>query len=194
VSSRALADRGVHVELGRLPAGDYDLGGGRLVERKTVPDLHLSLQRGRLWRQIGELREQAVRPYLLIEGTRLDDRTSHPDAIRGACLAVIGLGIPLLRTADAADSARWLHLLARRAAGVRLARDRPTYAQRLKPPDRLVKEAMLAAIPGISVARARSLLDSFGSVAAVATAGPTEWRKTPGIGPAAAKALERAFS
>ena len=63
----ALRALGVTVELGGLPAGDYDLGSGVLVERKTVPDLHLSLERVRLWSQIGKLRRAAALPYLLVE-------------------------------------------------------------------------------------------------------------------------------
>ena len=38
---------GVQIEMVTLTAGDYDLGSGVLVERKTVADLHLNLERGR---------------------------------------------------------------------------------------------------------------------------------------------------
>lgn len=73
----ALAASGVEVEIGRLPIGDYDVGNGVLVERKTVADLHLSIERGRLWRQIGALRRLARLPYLIIEGP-----SSTPDRLR----------------------------------------------------------------------------------------------------------------
>ena len=181
------------MEVRSLPVGDYLLGRRVIVERKTVPDLHLSLQRGRFWRQIGELREAARLPYLLVEGRHLDGGAIPPHALRGACLAVIGQGVPILFTRDANDSALWLRLLAQRAAGVRPSRDRPTYAQLLKPPWDQVPEAMLAAVPGISVVRARALLECFGSVAGVILAGPDEWRDVRGIGPALAGALQRAL-
>lgn len=141
-----LAARGVRVDIARLRAGDYDVGSGVLVERKTVVDLHLSLQRGRFWRQLGDLRASARFPCLLVEGPSLDDRTTTPDAIRGACLAVI-------RSESAADSARWLRLLAARPSP---PRDRPVYAQRVKRPREHAGEAMLAAVPGISVVIARA--------------------------------------
>lgn len=190
----ALRAAGIDVTFVGLPAGDYDLGNGVLVERKTVADLHLSLERGRLWRQIGNLRTNARLPYLLVEGRDLDHGSVSPAAIRGACLGVIGQGIPLVRTQCCTDSALWLRLLAGRSQGVRLGRDRPSYAQRLKPQRELVPEAMLAAVPGISVAGARALLERFGSVSAIVAADSREWMEVPGIGPRRADALRSAVS
>jgi ERCC4-type nuclease len=183
----------VTVEKVMLPAGDYDLGSGVLVERKTVADLHLSLERGRLWGQIGRLRTRARLPYLLVEGRDLDDGPLPPAAVRGACLAVIGQGVPLIPSEDPIDSASWLRLLAVRIGGIRPGRDRPWYAQRLKPARELVPEAMLAAIPGISVARARALLAHFGSVSAIVSADERDWLLVPGIGPKRAAALRAAI-
>jgi ERCC4-type nuclease len=42
-----LIEHGVDVELRRLSAGDYAVGGGGVVERKTVRGLHLDLVTGR---------------------------------------------------------------------------------------------------------------------------------------------------
>ncbi|HEU0247040.1 MAG TPA: ERCC4 domain-containing protein [Gaiellaceae bacterium] len=185
---------GVKVERVKLPVGDYDLGCGVLVERKTVADLHSSLGQGRLWGQIGRLRASAKLPYLLVEGRDLDAGRVPAGAIRGACLGVIGQGVALIRSTDAADSALWLRILAARRGGVRLGRDRPVYAQRLKPAPDLVREAMLASVPGISVNSARALLDHFGSVSAVVAADEQQWAEVRGVGPKRAAALREAIS
>lgn len=190
----ALRAEGFDVEVARLAAGDYDLGAGVLVERKTVADLHLTLTQGRLWDQIGRLRQAARLPYLLIEGGNLDAGTIPPAALRGACLAVNGQGVALLRTTDATDTVLWLRLLAQRVNGARLGRDRPTYAQRLKPPSGLASEAMIAAVPGISVRSARALLERFGSVSAVIAAEDKEWMAVPGIGAARVASLRAAIT
>jgi ERCC4-type nuclease len=189
----ALRERGVSVELRCLETGDYALPGHVLVERKTVLDLHESIRRGRLWGQLGGMRRASRLPYLLVEGPSIDDGPLEPDAIRGACLAVMGQGISLVRAADATEAACWLHLLAARTGGVRPGRDRPVYAQRLKPPRTLVAEAMLAAVPGISVTGARALLLRFGTVAGVVSAGHDAWLTVPGIGRARAAALREAL-
>lgn len=178
----------------RLLAGDYRLGPGVLVERKTVRDLHLSLKQGRFWRQIGGIRANARLPYLLVEGADLDTGCAPPVAVRGACLAVLGQGVGIIWSRDAADSALWLRLLAQRVDGIRPGRDRPTYAQRLKPRSELVPEAMLAAVPGISVVGARNLLDRFGSLSAVMAADENEWVEVQGIGARRAAALRDAIT
>src|SRR5262249_16719324 len=108
--------------------------------------------------------------------------------------AVVGLGIPVIRSEDVRDSALWLTLLGRRRAGVRPLRDRPVYAQRRKAAPDHVPEAMLAAVPGISAMRARALLREFGSGAAVVRAGPEAWTEVRGVGPTVARALARAVS
>ena len=161
----ALERLGAAVEVGRLAAGDYDVGGACVVERKTVLDLHGSILSGRFWPQMGALRACSPAPHLLIEGMGLDRGPLHPNAVRGACLAVTELGIVVIRAEGRDDSARWLHRLALRRNRDEPSRDRPAYAQRPKISDpRAAAEAALAAVPGISVVCARALLDRFGSV------------------------------
>ena len=190
----ALRDRGVSVEIRGLEVGDYALPRHVLVERKTVLDLHESIRHGRLWGQIGGMRRASRLPYLLVEGPSVDAGPLGPDAIRGICLAVIGQGVPLLTAVNANESACWLHLLALRAGGSRPGRDRPVYAQRLKPPRVLAAEGMLAAVPGISVVSARALLARFETVGGVVSAGYDGWLTVPGIGPSRAAALRAALS
>ena len=84
---------GARVVVEPLSAGDYRISGGALIERKTVADLHGSLGRGRLWSQIGRIRDEAVLPFLFVEGADIDDGPCHPNAIRGCLLAVADLGV-----------------------------------------------------------------------------------------------------
>jgi len=86
---RFLEGLGATVETIALPAGDYRVGVDTIVERKRVLDLHSSIVKGHFWGQIGKLRASCPFPYLLVEGTALDRGPLHPNAIRGACLAVM---------------------------------------------------------------------------------------------------------
>jgi DNA excision repair protein ERCC-4 len=187
----ALVDEGVAVRRRRLPVGDYVLPGGAIVERKAVRDLHLSILTGRLWRQLGALRNATDRPVLLIEGVTLDIAVLAPRAVRGACLAVAEQGIEVVRSMDAADSACWLALLGRRP--FRRRRDRPSYAQRRKPAPIASGEVVLVAVPHISVGVARALLERFGSVAGVAAAPTEELLDVRGVGRARVAELRRAL-
>ena len=172
-----------------LSSGDYHLPSGAIVERKTVRGMHLAIVGGTFWPQLGRLRKSARLPYLLIEGSDLDGGPLSPAAIRGACLAIVDLGITVLWARDPTDSALWLYRLAQRREHPP-ARRRPAYAQRPKAnPGSPAAEAMLASVPGISTVSARALLTRFGNVAAVLAADPNDWEAIAGIGPQKAKSL-----
>src|SRR5438128_1567728 len=166
-----LVQLGANVNVRRLKAGDYAVA-GVIVERKTVPDLHVAIIKGRFWAQIGKLRRANGRPHLLLEGEDHYAGPLRPESIRGAWLALAELGVPVIRSRDTDDSARWLVQVARRAGGRRRTY-RPVYAQRPTSRDaRTAAEAMLAAVPGISSACARALLAHYGSIEAIVAAGP----------------------
>jgi ERCC4-type nuclease len=188
----ALRRQGVAVEVAALEAGDYDVGQGVLVERKSTRDLHDSVLQGRLWRQVASLRRSARVGLVLVEGRDLDAGRLQPAAVGGVLLALVAQGIVVLRTTDPIDTATWLRLLAAQAQSLRTPRDRPVYAQLLKRPEGRAAEAMLCAVPGISVITARALLGRFGSVARLSAATEAELRSVPGVGPVRAASLHRA--
>lgn len=190
-----LEEFGAEIEVLSLTAGDYAVGGDTLVERKAVLDLHSSVRRGHLWAQLAKLRAGCAFPYLLVEGRDLDGggRGLHPNAIRGACLAVIDQGVALVRSDDRRDSARWLHRLAVRCQREAPPVELPPLVPRATIPPESVAEAMLAAVPGISTVTARALLERFGSPAGIAAAPSEELLDVPGIGKERARALAEAF-
>ncbi len=179
---------GAQVVVEPLPAGDYRIFDGVLVERKTVADLHGSLARGRLWSQIGRIRDLAVLPFLFVEGDDLDCGPRHPNAIRGCLLAIADLGVAVVRTRDPSDTALWLHRLAirqeRRRSGARASQ------RAVRPPPGVT---VLTGVPGISDVMARALLDRFGTVERLLAAGPERWAEVDGVGPVRAHALGAAL-
>lgn len=190
-----LRSLGADVETTRLRAGDYALRAGVMVERKRVLGLHKALIEGRLWRQLGQLRNACRWPYLLVEGHDLDAGPLSGSSVRGACLAAMEQRIRLIRAWDADESAQWLYRLAVRCQHPRRQRDRPAYSQRpATGHPSAAAEALLAAVPGISTYSARALLERFGTVTAVINAGPDEWTTVPGIGRHRASSLHATVS
>lgn len=185
----ALQRLGAHVTIEPLAAGDYRIAGFVLIERKTVADLHVSLGRGRLWAQVGRIRDEAVSPFLLVEGEDVDAGPRHPNAIRGALLAIADLGVAILRSRDPADSALWIHRLALRQARKSAQANAPDGHPGMAAPG----VAVLAAVPGISDRTARLLLERFGSVGGVLRAGPERWAEVAGTGTVRAHALATAL-
>jgi len=176
---------GLQVELGTLDVGDYAVG-DRLLERKTVADLHRSLADGRIWRQVGALRRDPRRAYLIVEGDHLDAGLIPERAVRGALLKVFDNGVRVLRTTSSRDTAVWLDVLARQDA-VRLGGRTPPHLRQHR--HVVSPVGVVAAIPGIGIGQARALLARFGSVAAIAQASDRDLRSIPGIGPIRARLL-----
>jgi ERCC4-type nuclease len=180
---------GAQVVIEPMSAGDYRISGGALIERKTVADLHGSLGRGWLWSQIGRIRDEAVLPFLFVEGVDIDDGPRHPNAIRGCLLAIAELGIAVVRSRVPGDTGRWLHRLAVRQERRQRASSL-VQRHRIAPPAGL---SVLSGVQGISDATARALLKRFGSVERLLAAGPKEWAEVNGVGPVRAHALAEAL-
>ena len=172
---------GAEVEIRALTRGDYVVGPGTVVERKTVGDLHLSIMSGRLWQQMRKIRAAGNSPFLLIEGVSVFAGPVRNSGIRGVCLAVSDLGIAIIRTQDATDTAEWLYRLAvRRREGpppARLVNLHRSRSPRISP-----GEAALTAAPDVSVITARRILAEFGSLRDVCEASVDELQAVPGVG------------
>lgn len=185
----ALRAAGLEVQLVDLPVGDYVLGPGLAVERKGPADLGASIRDGRIFDQATRLQSVFVQAVLLIEG---EPQGIAEDAWRGAVCRLVEDGFTVLHSLDAEDSAAWVVRLAKRArrAGPTTRTEGPRRAPRHPSAQ---AEAMLAVVPGISTTMARSLLGSFGSLAAVAAAAPDGLRRHPGIGRVRAQRLAEAL-
>jgi DNA excision repair protein ERCC-4 len=176
-----MEELGAQVEIRALTRGDYVVGPGTVVERKTVRDLHLSIMSGRFWHQMRKIRRAGTSPYLVIEGPSMFAGRVRNDGIRGACLAVCDLGIAIIHTQDAGDTAAWLYRLAvRRQEGS--LRARPRHAHRARSIGITPGEAALAAAPEVSVITARKVLAAFGSLRQVCEASVDELQTVPGVG------------
>src|SRR3954451_11445963 len=174
----ALVAAGLDVRLADLPVGDYVLGLGLAVERKGPTDLGASIRDGRIFDQAVRLQAAFPQAVLMVEG---EPRGIAEDAWRGSVCRLVEDGFTVLHSLDAEDSAAWIVRLAKRAR--RAAPTTRTDGPRRAPRHPTAQaEAMLSVVPGISTTMARSLLASYGSLAAVAAAAPEGLRRHPGIG------------
>jgi DNA excision repair protein ERCC-4/Fanconi anemia group M protein len=175
---QALIAAGLDVELTDLPVGDYVLGIDMAIERKGPQDLGASIRDGRIFEQAVRLQSSFPQAVLMVEG---EPHGIAEDAWRGAVCRLVEDGFTVLHSLDAEDSAAWIIRLAKRArrAGPTTRNDGPRRAPRHPSAQ---AEAMLSVVPGISSTMARSLLATYGSLAAIAAAAPEGLRGHPGIG------------
>jgi ERCC4-type nuclease len=171
------------VAVRRLALADYLVAGRLLVERKTWPDLIASIVDGRLFGQACRLAASPLPSVLLIEGREatIDASPVSREALLGALVSVsVVLGVPVLRSRDADETARLIvyagRQLRRVVAG---AVPRPGFRPRSK---RRLQLHLLQGLPGVGPARAARLLDRYGSVEAVVTAAEGVLTQVAGLG------------
>jgi len=187
----ALAAAGIELTPEQLPAGDYLISERLVVERKTGADLAASIKDRRLFEQIARLKESFEAVVLVVEGEPVHISQA---SWQGALARALASGASLLRTEDPDDTARWL-------ARFHRLEGKPPSEMRGRPTPRRptsdladVAEDVLRCLPGVSSVGARRLLEHFGSLRAVFSAGEPELREVEGFGPVRGAALARLFT
>ncbi len=195
VVQHLLARPDCEVIIRRLRLGDYQIAGRLLVERKRWPDLVASIVDGRLFRQACRLAGSPLHTAVLLEGSEEDfaECTMTREAIQGALISLsVILGIPVLRSRDAEESARLMLYASRQLRSVISgAVARPGYRPKSKLRTQL---RILQGLPDVGPVRAARLLDKYGSVEAVLTAGREDLTLVPGIGKVAAERIRWAVT
>ncbi len=187
---RHLHELGATLEARQLEVADFVLSDRVAVERKQAADFVDSLVDGRLFDQIRQLKEYP-KPFLLIEGESLHGhRSVAPEAILGAIASItIDYGVPVLQVRDGAETARFLHAVAKRE---QFASDRKVAIRPGKPStDEDLRRFLVAGLPGVSEVLADRLLARFGSPAGVFAASAVELAQVEGIGEQKASMIRR---
>ena len=120
---------------------------------------------------------------LILEGTIKDlgEPGVTREAMQGALITVsLILGIPVLRSKDASETAKLIVYSARQVT----SRARGgVYRHDYRPKDKRKKQLfILQGLPGVGLEKAGRLLDTFGSVEAVISASSSELQSVYGIG------------
>jgi ERCC4-type nuclease len=117
----------------------------------------------------------------------------HREAIQGALIALtLFLGIPLLRSMDPQETAALMLFAARQA---RTFATGALPRKGLRPRGKVrVQQHILQGLPGIGPARAKGLLERFGTIEAVMAAPVADLATVPGIGERTAKLIRWAVA
>ena len=189
----ALAERDdVTLAGDRLSLGDYLVDDWLRAERKTLPDLAVSIADGRLFRQAARLVSASQRAVVLLEGTARDLAGSdmRREAIQGALLTLtLKLDVSLLRAKTPSETARLLVYAARQ-----MRREEegavPRATGGTRPSGkRKTQLYVLQGLPGVGPTRAQRLLTAFGSVEAVMTASEEALQEVEGVGTKTAQSV-----
>lgn len=191
-AAKALFAKGAFLKPVRLSVGDYVLSARAGVERKTSQDFESSVLDGRLFSQAQELREAFPSPVVAVTGKNFE--RLQPAALRGAFISLaVDYRIPLLFFDSDAEFADFVYalgereqLLEPREARVRFGRKGAALEER----QRFIVESL----PLIGPKVARALLEHFGSIERLVSAGAEELVEVEGVGAKRAEEIRRVLS
>jgi ERCC4-type nuclease len=170
--------------------GDFLVDGRLLVERKSLTDLMLSIQTGRLFEQSCRLAASPLKTAVVLEGTAQDLIASgmRRESVQGAMITLtLIFGLPVLRSMGPKETARLMLYAARQMRRVAVGAFPHKGARpkgKLRTQYRILEE-----LPGVGPRRAHRLLERFGTVEAVFSATREELAEVDGVGDHTAKAI-----
>ena len=197
VNKELFEKEGVKVITKPLEIGDYVLSKDVCIERKTVEDFLSSIIDGRLFSQIRNLKQNYTKPLILIEGNIAELftlRNIHKNSIIGALTSIaLEYQVPILNTKSPIETAEYLYVIAKREQleqdkEVRLRVGRKGLT--LHEQQRFIVEGL----PMVGPLLAKSLLEKFGSIKAIANADEKELQKVEGLGRKKAKLIKKVLS
>jgi Fanconi anemia group M protein len=182
----------VRVHMKTLEVGDFVIGPDVVIERKTTEDFLSSVIDGRLLGQLLNMSQAYARPLLILEGKPEDLftlRNMHENAIIGM-LSTIALTyrIPIFFTKNAQETAKYIHLMAKRE---QLGNDREIRLRvgrkGFTPSEQ--KQFLVESLPQVGPTVAKALLEHFGSIQKLVNATKEELKEVENIGPKKAQAI-----
>lgn len=158
---------GLEQEPLELEYGDYVIGAGAIVERKSSTDFMLSVMDKKIFGNIAKLKAEFDQIIYVVEGDIFAPRFhSNPAALRDALAYMSAAeGVALIPSPDAAMSAELVYDM---AMYIQRGDDNVVSVHTRKPKDlRSSQQYLIESLPGVTAERARDLLRAFGNAAAV---------------------------
>ena len=189
---KELIEMNAHINLETLEHADYLLSSQVGVEFKTTEDFVNSLIDGRLLGQLRRLKEQYLKPLVVVEGEQdlYSVRNVHPHALQGMLATIlIDYGIPLLFTKNAKETASLLFIIAKREQEGK-GETFSVHPEKKEMGLHDIQEYVVSAFPGVGLALARPLLRKFSTIKNFVNASVDELKEVEKIGDVKAKKIK----
>lgn len=161
-----LREAGLSYRIEDLPVGDYVVD-GVVIEFKEIQDFFNSLKSGRLWYQMKAMKEQSLKPLLVICGRIPYNYATREQWARlsGARIGYLLFGIPSWTVDSREEFVALLKLMAERSPS---KAERPRGVPLLKAKSKLsieeIRVDMLRAVPGLGLKKAQRLVSAYGNI------------------------------
>lgn len=183
---------GYTIKVGSLPSGDYVIGSGVVIERKSASDFVASIMDQRLFQQVSKMKLEYANPIVLIEGDVFKTRSkiSHESLIGAISWLNACEGITVLMLSDEKQSAAMIATMARHLQEG-LGYEVPRQAAKPKASAKL-STFICESLPGVGPKTAQTLFKHFKSVRGVMNAGVEDLCQVPRIGRGTAERIYEA--
>ncbi|RLE99462.1 MAG: hypothetical protein DRJ57_02285 [Thermoprotei archaeon] len=185
---RELERLGAPLKFEKLDVGDYLVSTDTCIERKTCNDFLSSIVDKRLFEQARYMRQAYAKPILVVEGdferALLYRRFNYPQ-VYGALAALLDMGVHVLRTQSAVETAYTIFYLYKRSVERRNRRYLPPAKIKVIKSNKsleVVQLNLIATIPGLSYELAHRILMYFKTPRRFFKASPAELRRVKGLG------------
>jgi len=183
-----LIERGVNVDIRKLPVADYLITNDVAIERKTINDFISSMMNKRLINQLRELKANYKNPLIIIENSdhhELYTSERHPNmnknAVRGMILSIIfDFQIPVILVKDYKETADFIILLIKKQEKGKqeISLTAKKHAFTIFEQQQIILESF----PGIGPKTAKEILKHFKTLKNFANADIEELKKIPKLG------------
>ena len=179
---RALSLMGLNLKLEQLVVADYIISEKVGIERKSAKDFNDSIIDGRLFAELSKLRENFLRPILILEGDPFLNSNINKNALYGAITSVIiNLGVSIYKTNNAVETAEFLFQLAKKEQSISKASLNLRFDKAPIETSRLL-EYIIAGIPGVNAYRAKNILKEMKTLQNIFQADIPDLTKIENIG------------
>lgn len=179
---RALSIMGLNLKLQQLVIADYIISERVGIERKSAKDFNDSIIDGRLFTELSKLRENFLRPILILEGDPFMNSNINKNALYGAITSIlINLGVSIYKTNNAVETAEFLFQLAKKEQSISKASLKLRFNKAPIETSQLL-EYVIAGIPGVNAYRAKNLLKGLKTLQNIFQADIPDLTKIENIG------------
>ena len=185
----------VELELSKLNVGDFILSERVGVEFKNSRDFVNSIIDGRLLPQIRDLKENYLKPVLIIQGEDIFSQANiHENSIRGIIIAItVGFGVPIIFSKDAKETAKYVQTIALRENMQKLRETSP-HGNRKQMALKEAQRYIVSAIPGVGPALSDPILKRFKTIKNIANAKEEDFLEIEKVGQKKASSIFEIFN
>lgn len=185
----------VELELSKLNVGDFILSERVALEFKNTRDFVNSIIDGRLLPQIRDLKENYLKPVLIIQGEDIFSQANiHENSIRGIIIAItVGFGVPIIFSKDAKETAKYIQTIALRENMQKL-KDTSPHGNRKQMALKEAQKYIVSAIPGVGPTLSEPILKRFKTIKNIANASEKDFLEIEKIGEKKARSIFEIFN